>query len=425
MKRNNKIRVLISTGQGRLHLLESAKALESAGVDVKVVTGWVPSEYIPDVFLNFLGVLLGRRHLAKGLRKRSLGEFDKKILRGLAFPEFIIQILFILSKFKFLERDTAALLGWKLFGYLSKGFIKSIDIFHVRSGAGQGGAIRKAKKLGFKVVVDHSLAHPNEVYQQLVKAQNGDVKGISISPKSKFWKLVLMDCEEADVIQVNSEYVKDSFINNGFSEEKIFVVPLGIRKEFWSLKKDYQINNNLNLLFTGGFGRRKGGHIIINTIKKLREARIPFQLDVIGSFQYDLELPKWFIEDSNVKLHGHLPQEQLFSFLSSSDIYVFPSYSEGAAQSLKEAMAAGLPVIATKQSGAPIIDHINGILVKDGCVDSLFNAIKLLKGDGELRRKLGQNAAITIREHHTWENYALRTIEGYEKLLIQNVNGVK
>lgn len=410
------MRAIISTGQGRLHLIESAKAIKMAGIEVKIVTGWVPPSFLPDRFLNVIGSFVGRKNLAYGLRKRKPAEFEFNEIKKCTSAEFFIQFLFIISKLKLLKRDRAATIGWKFFGWQSKKFINNAQIFHVRSGAGHGGAIMKAKNSGMIIIVDHSIAHPAEVYNQMIKANNGSKDGISINPESKFWKLVLNDCKNADVIQVNSEYVKTSFVENGFDPGNIKVIQLGVRSDFHKLKIEYAINGPIRILFTGGFGQRKGSLLIIESIKKLLEQGINFQLDIVGSIISDFALPTWFTNQPQVKLHGYIPQNELKSYFKNADIYIFPSYSEGAAQSLKEAMTAGLPVISTKQSGGPIIHGKNGWLIPDDSAIDLTEAIQILAKDRKLRERLGKNGSNTISKEHTWEKYGEEVAKLYQKL---------
>jgi len=411
------MRTIISTGQGRLHLFESAAAIKKAGVEVNVITGWVPSKNIPDKFINFLGKLTGRKNISYGLRKRRPDELNANEIKACSFSEFFIQFLFFISKFKIIKRDNAAVIGWKLFGWQSKKYIKNADIFHVRSGAGQGGAIKQAKKNGLKILVDHSIAHPTEVYNQLVKANKGSKSETFINPNSKFWQIVLRDCKEADHIIVNSDYVKQSFIQNGYDESKISVIHLGIRPDFINIKTDFIIDKKIRLLFTGGFGLRKGAYLIIAAIKELITKNVSFQLDIIGSIVNDIEIPSWFTDNPGIKLHGYMPQDDLKNYLRNSDIYIFPSYSEGSAQSLNEAMAAGLPVIATGQSGASIVHGENGWIIPDDSAEALTEAILILSKDQALREKLGRNATKTIQKDHTWEKYGEQVIELYTKLL--------
>lgn len=411
------MRVVISTGQGRLHLIETAKSLFAKGIDVSVIVGWIPSRLIPRKVIDFLGRLVGNKHLYYGMNKRRIPELSSKKIFTCAFSEFAIQLLFILDRFKLMTHSRAALLGWKLYGWQSKGGMKNIDILHVRSGAGQGGAIKKARKLGAKILVDHSIAHPTEVYKQLMKVATMLSPTESISPDNRFWQLVLKDCKEADVLLVNSAYVKESFVDNGFEADKITVANLGVREDFIGIKTDWSVSGELRLLFTGGFGARKGATIIIDCVDKLVQNGVKFHLDIVGSVIPDFVIPDWFCNSSSVTLHGHVPQDRLKDFLVNADIYIFPSYSEGAAQSLKEAMAVGLPVVATRQSGVEIENGVNGFIVPDDSSEALFQSLMKLSDDNSLRENMGRNASETIRNKHTWERYATDVEKAYLKLL--------
>ncbi len=144
---------------------------------------------------------------------------------------------------------------------------------------------------------------------------------------------------------------------------------------------------------------------------------IDFELHIIGSVIEDIILPAWFTKKTNVFLHGFIPQDYLKDYLINSDIYIFPSYSEGAAQSVKEAMAVGLPVITTYQSGAPIINNINGVLIPDNSSKELFDSILSLSNNFEKRKLIGTNASQTISSNHNWSTYAKNVIKVYNKLL--------
>ncbi len=409
------MKTLISTGQGRLHLIDSAQAIKNAGVDVEVITGWVPSKRLPDIFLNFFGRIVGRPNIAFGLRKRQPAGLETNEIKTCGFSEFFMQFLFLLSKLKIIKHDTAVVWGWKVYGWQSKKYLKNAQIFHVRSGAGHGGAIDRAKEKGMVVLVDHSIAHPIEMYRQLAKAYGN--MPIPFNPDTGLWKIVLDDCKDADAILVNSDYVKKSFIDNGYDSDKIFMIPLGIRPDFFGLKNNYTISKKIKLLYTGSFGRRKGSHLIVDVIEQLISQKFQFQIDIIGTVSNDLLIPEWFSQHSDIKIHGHMPQDDLKFFLSDSDIYIFPSYCEGAAQSLKEAMAVGLPVVATFQSGAPIIHGENGWIIPDHSSQALVEVIVLLNKDEKLRQKLGINAAKTIKDEHTWEYYGEQTRKLYSSLL--------
>jgi glycosyltransferase involved in cell wall biosynthesis len=328
--------------------------------------------------------------------------------------EFLQQALLMIYKKLGKNKDIPTMLGWALFGFASRRHLNDEKIFHVRSGAGHGGAIQKAKKLGMKIVVDHSIAHPAEVSLQLAKVLPKN--DITISADLLFWRMVLKDCEQADAIVVNSDYVKETFLLEGWPSSKIDVIPLGVRSDFLGLKKSYKEKGPFRLLFTGNFGARKGANLLIQMAKKLQDKKIDFELHVVGTIEYKSQLPTWFSQASNIYLHGHVIQEDLKAFLSNADAYIFPTYAEGAAQSVKEAMAAGLPVITTKNSGAPIHHKQNGWIVPVHDVDALVGAVCKLKDDVEMCISIGKSASDTIKTEHQWSNYASKLKAVYYKL---------
>lgn len=408
------MKTIISTGQGRLHLIESAKAIKKAGIEIKIVTGWVPPSFLSDRFLNVLGSFLGRSNLAYGLRKRTPKELLRKEILANSFSEFYIQFLFLLSNRNIIRRNTAAVAGWRLFGKMTKRHIKNANIFHVRSGAGYI-AIDKARKQGMIIVVDHSIAHPLEIQKQLSKIYKP--KEIPVDPNSGLWKMVLDDCSKADIVLVNSSYVKKTFVENGYNPDQLKVIQLGIREDFFSLKNNYEISQKLKIIYTGSVIKRKGAHLIIEAAKELLTKNIPFEIHLIGSVSHEIEIPKYLVKDEILFFHGHLSQDELKFHLMNADIYVFPSYCEGSAQALKEAMAIGLPVIATEQSGGPIKHGFNGLIIKDDSSIAITNSIIELSKDKILRQELGVNAAKTISNDHTWEKYGNNVAKLYQKLL--------
>lgn len=79
-------------------------------------------------------------------------------------------------------------------------------------------------------------------------------------------------------------------------------------------------------------------------------------------------------------------------------------------------MAAGLPVIATRESGVPIIHKKNGIIVDSKNARAIAEAVIQVGDDEQLRERLGKEASNLISEEYTWENYAQRVSNVYKEL---------
>ena len=120
---------------------------------------------------------------------------------------------------------------------------------------------------------------------------------------------------------------------------------------------------------------------------------------------------------NDVNLLGHLPQDNLKELLANADLYVFPTLSEGCASSVMEALAAGLPVITTRESGAPIIHAETGWIIPSKSADALAEAILILAEDTTLRKKIGQAACHMISQNYCWENYGRNVVRVYRDLL--------
>lgn len=399
------MRVLLSTF-GPLHLIKSAQFLSKL-VDIEVVQGWIPNK-LTSILIPVASKIIGR-DLSKSFAKRTPMELKGKNY-GCAIPE---AYLWLGKRFNWFNIEARAA---ELFGKMSKGRIKDQNIFHVRSGSGQGGAIAKAKRLGMKVVVDHSIAHPKFMDEHLRGEYEKYGCEFTLGLDSQFWQMIIKDCEEADAVLVNSNFVRETFIEAGFKNAPIYVIHLGVRQDFMGLKKSYEVGDKIKILFTGGFGFRKGGEYLLRAMLALEERGVKYELNVVGSYSPDDVLLATY-RPKYVNFFGHVPQDELKSWLCNSDVYVFPSLCEGCAQSGMEALAAGLPVVATRESGLPITDGETGLIVDCGNVEQIVNSIIKVYSDSYLRENLGRNATKMMSESYTWDIYAECVKDMYESLL--------
>jgi len=120
------------------------------------------------------------------------------------------------------------------------------------------------------------------------------------------------------------------------------------------------------------------------------------------------------IEDS-VRLPGF--ETDIPAFLAAIDVFVLPSRSEGQSIALLEAMAAGLPVVATRVGGIPevVSSGTNGVLVAADDPVGLHSALRRVLGPEG--RKLGRSAQRHVAERFSWSSVARRLEELYEGLL--------
>jgi glycosyltransferase involved in cell wall biosynthesis len=111
-------------------------------------------------------------------------------------------------------------------------------------------------------------------------------------------------------------------------------------------------------------------------------------------------------------------QSDLAAYYSIADVFVLPSHSEGSPNALLEALAAGVPTVATSVGGVPeiAIHQQNALLVAKGDTDGIAEATVRLLADSCLRAKLIDNGR-KVTEQHTPESYRHSMVRMYEKVL--------
>jgi hypothetical protein len=416
------VKTIISTGPGRLHFVELACALQDAGEDIRMVTGWIPGpggERLADL----VGPLIGRPNLAKRLRPRQAdGRIARERMHTMPIAEGLASLGYRLWGLGLLPHGPTMRLAWQNFGRATRRYLHDADIFHVRSAAGQGGAIATAKRCGMKVVVDQSIAHPAFIDRALAPDCSDIGERQWLSMRDGFCRLMVEDCEEADCVLVNSDFVKETFVAEGFPAEKIHVEYLGVRPDFFSLKQDWSIRGPVKILFTGGFGVRKGSPHFLAALHLLQKRGIPYEATVVGSVENLAKMPAANPLPANLRFVPRVPQDELKQFLASHDLYLFPTLAEGCANSAMEALAAGIPVITTRECGLPARHGEHVWLVPPRDPSAICDAIEMLVADAGQRESLGRSAIGFMRGAYLWERFGSQVRRLHESLLACGAN---
>jgi len=124
-----------------------------------------------------------------------------------------------------------------------------------------------------------------------------------------------------------------------------------------------------------------------------------------------------------LKFFGYLEGQQKINFLARGDLFLFPSqYVEGMPYSLLEAMAAGLPIIATSMGGIPemIQDKVNGILIPPEQPEKLAQAIIKLLANRRLRRGFGQFNRLKVETEYEINIVCEKISQLYDRLSNHN-----
>ena len=404
---------VIVSSFGDLFFDRTVKAL-SKRMDVIFVQGAVPGPMLSKFWCWFST----HTHLLlfKKITQRSAMEQYSQI-KSCSFCEY----LYMVSRLPFPHNDFLRALFHRIYGFCSQKYIKDATVFHVRSGSGQGGAIKKAKKNGMIVVVDHSI--PSVKYMDKILSPEYEKynKKFHLNIKSKFRKILERDCEEADYILVNSDFVKKTLVIDGYTEEKIKVIYLGVREDFIGLKQSYEIKecNPIKMLFVGGFNFRKGAEYVLKALDILYKKELPYKLIIIGNVaEFKDEIEKHHPE--HIELIGSVMYDELKNYYASSDIFLFPSLCEGSTRAGMEAMGIGLPVLVTENCGIPAYNEKNAIVVPIKDEKSIAEGVERLYYSKELREKLGREASRTIEDIYNSDYYNNNLLYFYEEILKNN-----
>jgi glycosyltransferase involved in cell wall biosynthesis len=396
------LKAIIATGFGKLHFHETAGALAAAGVEVDFLTGWVPKDN-QTALVDLVGRFLGEKHLAARMAARNVS-IPGASVTPIAWAEVLGTFIKLVQRTGVLPLDLAYGMEFRLAALASRKYLKNADVLLVRSGAGQSGAIRKARNNGLAVVTDHSIAHPAFMHVALREefARFGMAAGYD--SRADLWKLVLRDCDDADLLLVNSDFVKKTFVEQGYPADKVRVAYLGVRDDFFDLKSDYRIDGPVRILFTGNFDIRKGVRVLLEAIRLCRRSGIDVRLQLMGNLGNGAPC----LEPGDDQFFTHTPFAPLAEVagaMAHADLFVFPTFAEGSSRSGMEAAAAGLPIITTENCGLPLEHGKSVIYVPANDSQSLAEVIARISSDESLRKSIGRNAMKRVTENFTWLQY--------------------
>ena len=124
-------------------------------------------------------------------------------------------------------------------------------------------------------------------------------------------------------------------------------------------------------------------------------------------------------KNKNIKFFNHVPQNKLLNYYNNSDIFVVPSIEEGMAVVQLQAMACGLPVICTTNSGgSDIIDeNENGYIINIRDIEKLKEKISHLYNNREIVKKFSENSYIKANKFLSWDNYGDKISLIYKEIL--------
>lgn len=233
--------------------------------------------------------------------------------------------------------------------------------------------------------------------------------------------------EQGDRFFPVCQYLADRIIAWGCPPEKIRVLYGGVDLSQYTYRTPKR-NGSQNIISIGRLVEKKGHHILMKAFHKIKDRFPNATLTIIGKGELEEELKalanQLELGDSFRLLH-HLPKEQVREHLRNADLFCAASLEaangdvEGIPNTLKEAMATGVPVISTRHAGIPeLVRHKqNGFLVQENNVEQLAAALEFMLKNRQVWGKYSIAARKKIEQAFDLQKQLLQQANYYDELL--------
>jgi glycosyltransferase involved in cell wall biosynthesis len=232
--------------------------------------------------------------------------------------------------------------------------------------------------------------------------------------------IVKMIWKNSSAVVSNSQGLKELAIKSRAKQE-MDVIYNGIDIEEFKPVAVSTLQNDFRIICVSRITQRKGIKFLIEAVAKLSEKYPNVSLKIIGEGDEKKNLENFVMENKMekfVKFLGLMPHNQLPKEYSNANVFVLPSLNEGMSNTMLEALASGLPIIATDTGGTKELlnDGENGFIIKmKNSADIVEKIEELLKN-----KELGQKMALESRkmaENFSWEKVASQYAEMYQKII--------
>jgi glycosyltransferase involved in cell wall biosynthesis len=398
---------------GRQYVYQHALSVERCGVLDRFITS---SYYKPDVFPDRW--LAGLHGIDRVLRLRfQEGLPSDKIVRRWRYelPELLARRAFGSGRMSdgcMFHRDA------RFDRWVARRWIRDCDVYWGFQGSCLE-SLRAARKTGITAVAEFSTAHVTMAIDVLSQEAKRHPEWASTISNFHFpdWYRERLEQEPhaADVCIVASAYTRCSLEAVGIDSDQIQHLPLGADLgQFRFVRRSAE--GPFRILFVGGVGQRKGVKYLLQAFDRMRGAGV--ELTIAGPLPADMRPLTPY--QNRVRLTGRLDPVDIVREMHQAHVLVLPSVFEGFGLVIPEAMATGMPVIASTHSAGPEIirEGQDGFVLEPDDVEGLAEKLELLRADRQRAVEMGVQAAERAREF-SWEAHSERVRQILELLATQ------
>ncbi len=261
----------------------------------------------------------------------------------------------------------------------------------------------------------------------LLTLQEGDTKAHIYSRVWWCWLYFKQIFSAATALQPISHYLLDWGKEMGFAGKVAAVIPNGVnmgrfvladeeqRIEYRQrLRVQHHLPDNAKIIITASRLVKKNG--VKDIIEALMFLPSTVYLAIAGTGKLEAKLKSMVKKnhlEQRVLFLGQVGHRELPELLWGSNVFCRPSLSEGLGNAFLEAMAAGLPVVATRVGGIPdfLTDGETGLFVQTGNPQDVAAKIQTILTDEKLMKHLVVRAMARVKERYSWERVAAQMRE--------------
>jgi glycosyltransferase involved in cell wall biosynthesis len=254
------------------------------------------------------------------------------------------------------------------------------------------------------------LTFHNYVLDQYMSPYSSTLQRLHYATDLRF--LTRKALKNATVLTAVSQFIANLVADDMKVEKKIRVVYNGIDENLFSPRKHAR-NGKIRVLFSGNLSRRKGANLLPEIASHLNPG-----IEII--YTTGLRATRKLPDHPALTNTGSIPYSEMPDLYRSTDILLFPSVREGFGLAAAEAMACGLPVVATNCSALPeLVDHgRGGLLCAPGDTVAFANSVNRLAASASLRREMGEYNRAKVEKQFT----VRRMVQAYNDLFEETLD---
>lgn len=243
---------------------------------------------------------------------------------------------------------------------------------------------------------------------------------IANSRKKSFGALYRSSLRFVDSFIGQTDLFFEEIEKYGFDKNRMTVIPNPITSDFLNLKRNVTTTTTKHVLWCGRLSEVKNPMMIVPIAKELKKQHISFIIDVVGNGELKDALEMAIASeklDENIILHGF--QKNMIPFYTRADVLLLTSISDALPNVVLEAMAVGIPVVATDVGGvSKLVQHEKtGFLIHSTDYVKATERISELFENDELSSSMGKAAKDYVINNLTMSAIAERYSKLFDSLL--------